>query len=598
MRIGHGFDVHKFGGEGPLVLAGVAIPYEFGFVAHSDGDVAIHALCDAILGALCLADIGNHFPDTDGQYENISSRILLRHVVGLMQEKGYCLGNADITICAQAPKVAPHLMPMRTCLAEDLQADIEQVNVKATTTEKLGYVGRKEGVSVHAVVLLMKAEESGESVPSKGANIESSKEPKVEAEKKVTLKEKNGAQSAITKQSEKVVEKTLEQTVENKPEPVESALPAFAYLYGKPASSGLLRSQKSDFKVFERIPFVPCGEGEHLFIHIRKTGANTAFVAKQLAQYFSVKESLVSYAGLKDRFAVTEQWFGVHVPGKQVYDLSDLNIEGVEVLSSKRHNKKLRIGSLEGNRFEITLRNVSQIDELVRRWHVVSNFGVPNYFGEQRFGINGGNIEKAKHLFSGGKVNDKKKRGMYLSTARSLIFNNVISQRIEKESFDTLMNGDVLMLANTQSVFLAKTIDESLEERHLNHDVDITAPMWGAGELMTTTDALAFEQSVATQQPVFCEGLPRFGLKQERRRIRLVMKEPKIEVDNDTVTLSFFLPAGAYATTIMRELINYTDMTERVDASSNGQVNTKPVSKTSSENNVAKNKASKNKGQS
>jgi len=159
MRIGHGFDVHKFGGVGPLVLAGVSIPFEFGFVAHSDGDVAIHALCDAILGALCLADIGNHFPDTDGQYENISSRILLRHVVGLMQEKGYCLGNADITICAQAPKIAPHLLAMRTCLAEDLQTGVEQVNVKATTTEKLGYVGRKEGVAVHAVVLLMKNED-------------------------------------------------------------------------------------------------------------------------------------------------------------------------------------------------------------------------------------------------------------------------------------------------------------------------------------------------------------------------------------------------------------------------------------------------------
>ena len=154
MRIGHGFDVHKFGGEGPVTLAGVAIPYQQGFIAHSDGDVAIHALCDAILGALCLADIGNHFPDTDQSYENISSRILLRHVVKLMQEKGYQLGNADLTICAQAPKIAPHLLAMRTCLAQDLQADIEQVNVKATTTEKLGYVGRKEGVAVHAVVLL------------------------------------------------------------------------------------------------------------------------------------------------------------------------------------------------------------------------------------------------------------------------------------------------------------------------------------------------------------------------------------------------------------------------------------------------------------
>ncbi|QOL25803.1 2-C-methyl-D-erythritol 2,4-cyclodiphosphate synthase [Thalassotalea sp. LPB0316] len=154
MRIGHGFDVHKFGGQGPIVLAGVEIDYPQGFIAHSDGDVAIHALCDAILGALALGDIGNHFPDTSEQYENISSRILLRHVVGLMTEKGYKLGNADITIAAQAPKMAPHLLAMRTCLAQDLQADIEQVNVKATTTEKLGYVGRQEGIAVHAVVLL------------------------------------------------------------------------------------------------------------------------------------------------------------------------------------------------------------------------------------------------------------------------------------------------------------------------------------------------------------------------------------------------------------------------------------------------------------
>lgn len=154
MRIGHGFDVHKFGGQGPIVLAGVEIPYESGFIAHSDGDVAIHALCDAILGALCLADIGNHFPDTDGQYENISSRILLRHVIGLMFDKGYELCNADVTIVAQAPKISPHLIAMRTCLAEDLQCNIDQINVKATTTEKLGYVGKKEGISVHAVVLL------------------------------------------------------------------------------------------------------------------------------------------------------------------------------------------------------------------------------------------------------------------------------------------------------------------------------------------------------------------------------------------------------------------------------------------------------------
>jgi 2-C-methyl-D-erythritol 2,4-cyclodiphosphate synthase len=156
MRIGHGFDVHAFGGNKPLVLAGVTIEHSQGFVAHSDGDVAIHALCDAILGALCLADIGNHFPDTDNEYQNIDSRILLRYVVKLMTEKGFKLGNADITIVAQTPKISPYLLAMRTCLADDLQANIEQVNVKATTTEKLGYVGRKEGVAVHSVVLLTK----------------------------------------------------------------------------------------------------------------------------------------------------------------------------------------------------------------------------------------------------------------------------------------------------------------------------------------------------------------------------------------------------------------------------------------------------------
>ena len=156
MRIGHGFDVHKFGGEGPIILAGETIPYPQGFIAHSDGDVAIHALCDAILGALAMGDIGNHFPDTDSHYENICSRILLRHVVNLMLEQQYTLGNADITIVAQAPKIAPHLLAMRQHLCEDLQCDISQVNVKATTTEKLGYTGRKEGISVHSVVLLVK----------------------------------------------------------------------------------------------------------------------------------------------------------------------------------------------------------------------------------------------------------------------------------------------------------------------------------------------------------------------------------------------------------------------------------------------------------
>jgi len=154
VRIGFGFDVHKFGGEGPITLAGVKIPYEFGFIAHSDGDVAIHALCDAMLGALALGDIGKHFPDTSAEFENIDSRILLRHVVSVCLKEGYKLGNCDLTIVAQAPKMAPHILEMRQILAEDLETDVNRVSVKATTTEKLGFEGRKEGISTHAVVLM------------------------------------------------------------------------------------------------------------------------------------------------------------------------------------------------------------------------------------------------------------------------------------------------------------------------------------------------------------------------------------------------------------------------------------------------------------
>ena len=351
---------------------------------------------------------------------------------------------------------------------------------------------------------------------------------------------------------------------------VNYTLPKLAHLYGTPSSTGFLRSQMSDFKVFENLPFEPCGEGEHLFIHVRKTGQNTAFVAKLLAKYFGVKENLVSYAGLKDRFAVTEQWFGVHVPGKKVYDLSDVNIEGIEILTSKRHNKKLKIGSLTGNTFELILKKVTNVDELARRWHAIIEHGVPNYFGEQRFGINGGNIEKALELFSGSKVKDKKKRGMYLSAARSYIFNQIIHERIACNQFDQLMAGDVLMLAGTQSVFLAESIDEALVKRYQEQDIDITAPMWGTGELMTTNESAIFEAKIANNYPEYCEGLPKFGLKQERRRIRLCIEQPELLVKDDTVTVRFTLPAGSYATTVMRELLEYTDLTERqIDSRSN-----------------------------
>lgn len=157
MRIGHGFDVHASGGEGPITLGGVKIACEQGLVAHSDGDVLLHALADALLGALALGDIGHHFPDTDAAFKGIDSRILLRKVFSDVKARGFAIGNVDITIMAQAPKMAPHIQAMRQCIADDLACDISQVNVKATTTEKLGFVGRKEGIAAEAVVLLVGA---------------------------------------------------------------------------------------------------------------------------------------------------------------------------------------------------------------------------------------------------------------------------------------------------------------------------------------------------------------------------------------------------------------------------------------------------------
>ncbi|MCH1918366.1 2-C-methyl-D-erythritol 2,4-cyclodiphosphate synthase [Shewanella sp. A3A] len=154
LRIGHGFDVHKFGGDKPLMLGGVEVPYECGLIAHSDGDVVLHAISDAILGAVALGDIGKHFPDTDAEFAGADSRVLLRHCLKLANNKGYRVGNLDVTVIAQAPKMLPHIEAIRAVLAQDLQVDIDAINVKATTTEKLGFTGRKEGIAVEAVVLM------------------------------------------------------------------------------------------------------------------------------------------------------------------------------------------------------------------------------------------------------------------------------------------------------------------------------------------------------------------------------------------------------------------------------------------------------------
>lgn len=156
IRVGQGYDVHRFVDQGDVILGGVKIDYEQGLEAHSDGDVVLHALSDALLGAAALGDIGKHFPDTDPEFKGADSRVLLRYVYDIVQKKGYSLVNADITIIAQAPKMAPHIVAMCTNIAKDLSVEIDCINVKATTTEKLGFEGRKEGIAVQAIVLVCK----------------------------------------------------------------------------------------------------------------------------------------------------------------------------------------------------------------------------------------------------------------------------------------------------------------------------------------------------------------------------------------------------------------------------------------------------------
>lgn len=342
-----------------------------------------------------------------------------------------------------------------------------------------------------------------------------------------------------------------------------------AYLFGKPKSTGNLRTSEDDFNVTEFLPFQPTGEGEHVFIHLEKKGQNTVFIAKQLAKYFNVRESNVSYAGLKDKHAVAQQYFTVHLPGKKDDDLSQFNVPDVKILSITRHNKKLRIGSLLGNLFKITLRNVTNTTDIEERWEKIIKSGVPNYFGEQRFGHQGNNLVNAKEMFAGKKIKDKKKRGFYLSAARSYLFNEYVSERINSDAFNNIAVGDVCMLAGTQSVFSVEEVDQVIKERLNSGDVNLTAPLWGQGELMTKSAVLKFETVLANQHENLTQGLERFGLKQERRAIRLMLASGQITVEKtklgDNVQLSFMLPAGCFATTILRELLIYQDCSSNHD---------------------------------
>lgn len=333
---------------------------------------------------------------------------------------------------------------------------------------------------------------------------------------------------------------------------------SLAYANASPTLNGMIRTLPEDFKVDEKFSFDFTGEGEHALIHIEKTDTNTDWLARQIAEVSGLKKGDVSYAGLKDRKAVTTQWFSVWLPGKPDPDWSLLNSENVKVLDSCRHNRKLRRGSLLGNQFTLTVRNIEgDASDLEYRMNTIKQNGVPNYFGEQRFGIDGKNLEKAAIMFGGKREKDRFKRSIYLSAARSAMFNDVLSQRVAMNKWADAISGDVMLLDNSHSYFLVDEIDKKIIQRLNEHDIHPSGPLWGRGELLSKGIVADLENELPGKFEVFDLGLKNARLDQERRSLRLSVNHLQwnYNSDNKILELSFFLPAGGYATSVLREII-------------------------------------------
>lgn len=330
------------------------------------------------------------------------------------------------------------------------------------------------------------------------------------------------------------------------------------YLYGPPACQAKLRSQAEDFIVDEQLNFSPSGSGEHLLLHIEKRGQNTQFVAKQLAALTGLRVRDISYAGLKDRHAVTRQWFCFKWPIKQELAWQDWQLEGCTILNVQRHYRKLRLGALKANQFQIRLRDLTDSAGLLQRAEQVKA-GVPNYYGEQRFGIGGGNLQLAQQLFAGSSITDRKLRGLALSAARSYVFNQQVTARIANGHFSTVLDGDVLQLDGSGSVFRVAAADAVLQQRLDAADVHPTAVLPGIGEPMVSGAAAGLEQQVLAGHAQLVQGLIDYRLRSERRAIRLMPQHLSIQLQQQDATISFALPAGCFATSVLRELVQYHD---------------------------------------
>ncbi|CAH0538583.1 tRNA pseudouridine(13) synthase TruD [Vibrio marisflavi] len=333
-------------------------------------------------------------------------------------------------------------------------------------------------------------------------------------------------------------------------------LSSLAYLYGAPTATATIKAKPEHFQVRENLGFTFEGQGEHLMVRVRKTGENTTFVANELAKACGVKSKDVSWAGLKDRHAVTEQWLSVRLPKGEQPDFSAFlkQYPSIEILETQWHSKKLRPGDLVGNDFTVTLSEVSDVESVEKRLKQIAQQGVPNYFGSQRFGNDGKNIDEARRW---GKDNvrtrNANKRSMYLSAARSWIFNTILSERIEKQYFNQLIVGDIAQKDSTLSDVTEQNIgqlNQSLQKR----DVAITAALPGDNELPTKQQALELEQKHLDAEPDLMSLIRGNRMRHDRRAIALHPENLQWQVEKDTVTLSFSLSAGSFATSIVREL--------------------------------------------
>ncbi len=331
----------------------------------------------------------------------------------------------------------------------------------------------------------------------------------------------------------------------------------WAFAHGGQAGHCLFKSQLEDFRVDEVLPFDPEGEGEHSLLLVEKAGENTDWVAGQLSDYAGVKRQSVSYAGRKDRQGITRQWFCVTLPGQNDPDWNQLPLDNVNILQQTRHRKKLRTGALKGNHFVITLREVSaDKNRLEFLLTTIKAAGVPNYYGAQRFGFGGRNINRAMAMFAGKFRVNRNKRSMYLSAARSWLFNRMVSERVCNGSWNQLVPGDVLGFYDSNSLIF-DTADDRIASRMASGDLSPTAALWGRGELAVSEQILALEKEMAATVPELCDGLEHAGLKQERRITRLIPQNMHWNWQgDDTLELRFYLPKGCFATSVLRELMD------------------------------------------